>query len=300
MVPTSAAQFPGSFASELRQDHRKYPRSTDWRSVLFIFFLEGWTDISTWKSAFIEFVGSTSLCYISAMAHTTIGNMNTQQAAGYVGISNIFIIMLFIYALAPSSGGHINPMITFTTMLAGLTSFPRTILYLIAQTSGAALAGGLIRGSFGPKLTQVYHGGGCFLNSSLITEAQVYLIESMLCFCAVFLSFGVGLDPRQAKVFGPRLGPFLVACILGLIGFASVGIVDGYPGAGVNPARCFAFAVARGDFSHQWIWWAGPLTGSLVQTVVYHVAPPYHRQMALERAASSVHLQSQEQNISKV
>lgn len=42
-----------------------------------------------------------------------------------------------------------------------------------------------------------------------------------------------------------------MACILGLIGFASVGIVDGYPGAGVNPARCFAFAVARGDFSRE-------------------------------------------------
>lgn len=90
------------------------------------------------------------------MVHITIGNMNTQQVAGYVGISNIFIIMLFIYALAPSSGGHINPMITFTTMLAGLTSFPRALLYLIAQTSGAALAGGLIRGSFGPSLIQVY------------------------------------------------------------------------------------------------------------------------------------------------
>jgi hypothetical protein len=66
-----------------------------------------------------------------------------------------------------------------------------------------------------------------------------------------FLAFGVGLDPRQAKVFGPRLGPFLVACIIGVISFSSVGIAAGYPGGGLNPARCFAMAVARGEFKRE-------------------------------------------------
>ena len=48
---------------------------------------------------------------------------------------------------------------------------------------------------------------------------------------------------------GPKLGPFLVGCALGLTTFATVGIAAGYPGAGMNPARCFAFAVARGNFA---------------------------------------------------
>jgi hypothetical protein len=51
LVPTSAAQFPGSFASDFRKDHRIYPESRDWRSVLYAFFLEGWKDVSIWKSA---------------------------------------------------------------------------------------------------------------------------------------------------------------------------------------------------------------------------------------------------------
>lgn len=63
-----------------------------------------------------------------------------------------------------------------------------------------------------------------------------------------FLAFGVGLDPRCGQLFGPRMGPLLVGCVLGLTVFASVGLADGYPGAGLNPARCFAFAVARNDF----------------------------------------------------
>lgn len=95
------------------------------------------------------------LCYVSAMVHTTIISFNTAQAAAYVGVTNIFIITLFIYALAPASGGHVNPLITFTTMITGLTAFSRGVLYMVAQTLGAAAAGGLVRGSFGPKLTNL-------------------------------------------------------------------------------------------------------------------------------------------------
>ena len=87
------------------------------------------------------------------MIHATIGSFNTQQAAAYVGVTNVVLLSLFIYGMAPSSGGHVNQLITFSTMTTGLTGFSRGILYLIAQTSGAALAGGLIRGSCGKDLT---------------------------------------------------------------------------------------------------------------------------------------------------
>lgn len=97
-----------------------------------------------------------SLCYVSALLHITIGSFNTSQAAGYVGISNIFLLALFIYALSPSSGGHVNPLITFVTMTTALTGFSRGFLYLAGQLLGAAIGGGLIRGSFGEELTQQY------------------------------------------------------------------------------------------------------------------------------------------------
>jgi len=104
----------------------------------------------------MEFVGSTSLCYLTGMIFITIGSFNTTQAAGWVGASNIVLLSLFIYTLLPASGGHVNPIITFTTMTTGLTGFSRGISYMIAQIVGAALAGGLIRGSFGHDLTLQY------------------------------------------------------------------------------------------------------------------------------------------------
>lgn len=97
-----------------------------------------------------------SLCYLSALIHITIGSFNTTQAAGYVGVSNILLLALFIYALSPSSGGHVNPLITFATITTALTGFSRGFLYLVGQTLGAAIGGGLIRGSFGAQLTQQY------------------------------------------------------------------------------------------------------------------------------------------------
>lgn len=101
-------------------------------------------------------------------------------------------------------------------------------------------------------------------------------------------------------MFGPRLGPLFVGCTLGLVSFASSGLISGYTGASMNPARCFAFATARSDYKgtlfslswkqdltliailDQWIWWVGPLVGVLMQTFCYIVAPPYHsRPMSL-------------------
>ena len=47
---------------------------------------------------------------------------------------------------------------------------------------------------------------------------------------------------------GPLFGPLAVGCSLGLVVFASAGLVPGYTGALANPARCFAFAVAQRNF----------------------------------------------------
>lgn len=97
-----------------------------------------------------------SLCYLSALIDITIGNLGTTQVAPYVGITNVFLISLLIFALSPPSGGHLNPIITFTTTTAGLTGFSRCILYILGQTLGGSVAGGLIRASFGKELTLQY------------------------------------------------------------------------------------------------------------------------------------------------
>lgn len=92
-----------------------------------------------------------------------------------------------------------------------------------------------------------YQGGGCIFDPAVISVGQVFLNEVYSSSTLLFLSFGVGLDPRQALLFGPTLGPLFVGMSLGLVSFASTGMAGGYSGAGMNPSRCFAFAIARNN-----------------------------------------------------
>ncbi|RAL61438.1 hypothetical protein DID88_009368 [Monilinia fructigena] len=239
LIPASCAQFPGSFAPDLRKDKRKVSKRGGLTDRIHVFLTDGWNDVTVWKSAFIECVGTTCLCYLSAFISIAIQNSDTTQVAAYVGVTNIVVLTLLICALAPSSGGHMNPIITFATIITGLTGFCRGVLYMIGQTIGAALAGGLIRGSLGEQRTLRYDGGGCLLETTSVSEGQAYLIESVLSCIMLIVSFGTALDPRQAQLFGPRLGPFMVACTLGIVSFSSINLASGYPGAGLNPARCF-------------------------------------------------------------
>jgi len=278
-LPSAIADFKGSFvrnglpeAATARAVPLRRAKTSQWVA----YFRDGWDDIGIWKSAFIEFVATLSLCYTSGLIDTTIMNFNTSQLPAYAGVSNIFLLTLFIMGAGPGSGGHVNPLITLATVFTGLTGFSRGILYLIAQTVGGALAGGLLRGSFGRERTVKYKGGGCFISPGTVSSGEAFLIETMCSFVLLFLAFGVGLDPRQRVLFGMFAGPLAVGCSLGLVSFASAGLVPGYTGASMNPARCFAFAVARAEFSSQWVWWVGPLAGSILHSAVWWIAPPYH------------------------
>lgn len=154
LVPAPASNFRGSFAPRGRCPSPYIRREAGIQNLIWIYFTSGWSHVPIWKSAFIEMVASMSLCYLSALIDITIANLQTPQIPAYVGMTNIFLLSLFIYACSPASGGHINPTITFATMTTGLIEFPRAVLYVCGQTIGAAVAGGLIRGSFGLILTK--------------------------------------------------------------------------------------------------------------------------------------------------
>lgn len=70
-------------------------------------------------------VATSCLVFVSGQITATIEGYGTPQVGGYIGISNIILLSTFIYATAPASGGHLNPMITFSAILTGLCSVPR-------------------------------------------------------------------------------------------------------------------------------------------------------------------------------
>lgn len=65
---------------------------------------------------------------------------------------NWIAITMFVYAAAPASGGHLNPLITLSTFTAGLSTLPRTVLYVVAQAIGAVIGAFLLKlGLGGPN-----------------------------------------------------------------------------------------------------------------------------------------------------
>lgn len=117
------------------------------------------------------------------------------------------------------------------------------------------------------------HGGGCYYDPSQTSAGQVFLNEAFSALTFVFLCFGVGIEPKQGRIFGAKMAPLLAGGALGLITFSTSGILPGYAGGQMNPARCFGFGIARRDMSDQWIWWLADAAAGLLMALLFNFAP---------------------------
>ncbi|KAM0519021.1 hypothetical protein ACHAPE_004013 [Trichoderma viride] len=274
------AAFDGSFAPLVRP---QAVRLTPWYRRRD-YFVGQWFEPALWRSAVVEMIATCCQVFVSGQIVATISTYGTPQLGAYIGISNLVLIATFIYAVAPASGGHMNPTITFAAVLTGLCSVPRGILYMVGQTAGGALGGGILLGIWGKERAIAVRGGGCWYDPSQANPGQIYLNETFASFVLLFLAFGVGLDPRQAALFGPRMGPALVGVSLGLVTFATSGIIPGYAGAQMNPAKCFGNGIARMDLSYQWIYWFGPAVGGIMMGILYNLIPPHHAELSKRKS----------------
>lgn len=155
-VAAPGANFQGSFfVDSCRQKEKPYEVPGK-RAAIHRFLSRGWDNRLLYKSAFVECVGTMLQVYLSACIGITIANFETKLFPVIVGLSNWLVITLFIYATAAPTGGHLNPLITFSTLLTGLSGFSRSVLYILAQVIGASVAGGMIRGSFGETVVKQY------------------------------------------------------------------------------------------------------------------------------------------------
>jgi aquaporin Z len=95
-------------------------------------------------------------------------------------------------------------------------------------------------------------GGGYSMQTVLLGEViTTFTMVSLLC---VFLGF------RRIRSFTPALFPFLYAVM--------VCVESPISGTSTNPARSFGPAIISGQWQGWWIYWAGPLIGTLVACLV--------------------------------
>ncbi|OAL28203.1 hypothetical protein AYO20_09531 [Fonsecaea nubica] len=249
------------------------------------FDLRGFREVELWKAAMVEFVGTMIFVWASAwnslspntpppLPSETSGPFSRSYFLGPLIAApiNIILLALLIFSFGAVSGGHMNPLITVGTFFARLTTFPRLVLYLVAQISASALAGLLLRAAANTREFKV---GGCYLFEGMGTPvSSAFTIEVISDLLLLILAFGVGLDPRQREIFGPALGPIFVGLAVGSLALCTAFSLPAYGGASLNPARCFGVYVGSRFPGWHWVHWVAPLVASVFHGIMYFIVPP--------------------------
>jgi aquaporin Z len=188
-----------------------------------------------------------------------------------------------LIALSPVgklSGAHINPAVTVAFWLMGKIEAGTLVGYVAAQLVGACLgalpllAWGRMGQSvaFGATVPGAGYGAGAALVGEAVTTA------TMVALLAAFLGF------RRLRRFTPAIFPFLYCFMV----WAEAPV----SGTSTNPARTVGPAVVSGLWNGWWVYWVGPLAGTLVATFVVsrharriEVAKLYHFDFVHERLA---------------
>ncbi len=204
-----------------------------------------------------EFIGTFALVFFAAGA-VMVGAATKDLGAIGAGLISGLVITVVIYAFGAVSGAHVNPALSLAAVYLGKLEKRLLPGYVLAQMAGSGAAGLALLWTVGR-----YGDMGANLpNAALgVTPAAAFAIEIFLSFLLMWVICGTAYHAAaNASFAGVAIG-------------ATVGIevmlMGPYAGAAMNPARAFGPYLARGDFTHFWIYVLGPVAGMLAGAAAY-------------------------------
>jgi len=228
-----------------------------------------------WRSAVSEFFATAIFIFIGCgsvvAAQASLGDTKIEVAALIlISMAHGFCIMVMVYSVGEISGGHINPAVTWATMITGKISILRAMIYWVSQIiggiCGAAVLAGLTR-------TLEHTGLGCHGVNEHMNAGQAFGAEIIFTFIFIFVVFATAISPFVGKVaplagsgeYGPgKLTPFAVGMTILILHTVGIPLT----GASMNPARSFGPAVIAGCWKDHWVYWLGPIVGSTAAAFV--------------------------------
>ena len=182
--------------------------------------------------------------------------MTLTGALSHVGVALTFglVITVMIAATGHLSGAHFNPAVTLA--FAFIRRFPwhEVPLYISGQLLGAILGAFTLRGLFGLTANL----GATVPQGDPI---QSLGLEVLLTAALMFVITAVATDSRVPT----SLAPLAIGATVALDALWGGPI----SGASMNPARSFGPALVAGVWSHQWIYWLGPILGACLGALTY-------------------------------
>ena len=207
-----------------------------------------------------EFVGTFALTFVVILAIHNVQGSPTPINLLLVAVAHGLTLAIMVTATMPTSGGHINPAVTFGFLLTGKIKLPAGISYIVIQLLGSTVAALAVYAIYG-DMKVVAEGtpqiaAGVSMYAALLAE----MIATGLLVMAVW---GSAADPRARDVGGFAIGLTIAADILA---------IGPLTGGSMNPARSFGpTLVAGGMWRTHWIYWVGPLVGAGIIAIAYHL-----------------------------
>ncbi len=204
-----------------------------------------------------EFIGTmllTLICTGTGLSITSrpVPDLNGALVAG-------LIVATIIVGFGHVSGAHINPAVTVAFLVSLDIDFLRALCFIGMQLLGAITASSLVRG-LTPLHAQDHL--GMTMIAPGISLTQAFIVEFIITFILCYTVRAI-CDPHRDDIGGSKALA---------VGFAvTIGCLFGgpYTGASMNPARSFGPAVVMNSWTNHWIYWLGPLAGSITASLLY-------------------------------
>ncbi|KUJ14382.1 aquaporin [Mollisia scopiformis] len=206
---------------------------------------------------FFAFSG-TQVALLASPASTTneVGTLSDPSQLLFIALSFGFSLAVNAWVFFRISGGLFNPAVTLGMCLVGALPYIRGICLTVAQILGGITAAAICSALFpGPLTVRTNLGGGT-------SVVQGLFIEMFLTAELVFTIFMLAAEKHKGTFIAP-IGIGLSLFIAELTGVY-------FTGGSVNPARSFGPSVVSHQFhTYHWIYWVGPILGSLLASGFY-------------------------------
>jgi MIP family channel proteins len=204
-----------------------------------------------------EFVGTFALVFVGG------GAIVAARDAGAIGLLAVAVAHGLILAIMVTAtmrvSGHLNPAVTIGFLAVRRIEPMMAGVYIVAQVLGATAAALALKWLVPADQFAAVHGTVQEIAVG-VTWLQAFVLEAIATFFLTFAVFGTAVDPRAPQVGGFAIGLTIAADILA---------IGPLTGASMNPARSFGPALATQYFVGQFVYWGGPIVGSIVAATIY-------------------------------
>ena len=164
-------------------------------------------------------------------------------------------VFLGITSLKNISDSHLNPVVTISMLLTSKMNLITSLIYIFAQIIGSIFAVYLLYNYVWLTLDT---GMGLHTISPGISLIDGLLIEIIITFILVIT---ILLTIQNNK----DIAPLTISLVVFICGIVAMPLT----GASMNPVRSLAPALLSGEWTNHWIYWVGPIIGSVIATFIY-------------------------------